>query len=229
MVIGYSGHRKGTVQHTGSRGHLVRGCVCPVGMHCLHATVTASPGLCTTAEQIFVRSGANRQGQGWGVGEPGCKGQARPRGLDPFTFTGSPWKYSGTNASEAFPALSTRGPQGIRTIAWSSCFQQTGPSPSPDSGEGPVPSGLPWGAWCGVPTTYTAVSCSCSRHSPQTACPALCTVPCPCGVSFSAHPGSVISRAPAPDCWPAPLSLNDWQAHQAGIIIRLGTEYFHSL
>ena len=80
-----------------------------------------------------------------------------------------------------------------------------------------------------MPTTYTAVIWSCSRHSPQTACPALCTVPCPCGVSFSAHPGSVISRAPAPGCRPAPLSLNDWQAHQAGIIIRLGTEYFHSL
>lgn len=141
VAIGYSSHRKGTVQHT-SRGHLVRGCVCPVGTHCLHAAVTASPGLCTTAEQIFVRSGANSQGRGWGVGESGCKGQARPRGLDPFTFTGNPWKYSGTNASEAFPALSTRGHQGIRTIAWSSSFQQTGPSPSPDSGEGPVPLGL---------------------------------------------------------------------------------------
>lgn len=61
-----------SVQHTRTRGQFVPGCVCPVGVHPLLSTVTASPGLCTTAEQIFVRSGANRQGA---VREPGWEGR----------------------------------------------------------------------------------------------------------------------------------------------------------
>lgn len=48
-----------------------------------NSTLTASPGLCPTAQQMFVRSRANRQvvrGRAW------RGGQARPRGLEPFKF-----------------------------------------------------------------------------------------------------------------------------------------------
>ena len=221
-----------SVQHTRTRGQFVPGCVCPVGVHPLLSTVTASPWLCTTAEQIFVRSGANRQGA---VREPGWEGQARPRGLEPFRFAGGPWKYSGNNACKAFPALpalSSRGHQGIRRKGWSSCFLQTGPSPGHDSGEaaGTLEAALRCLVWCDCHPYLSELLLS-SQHSTQTACPAVRTVSCPQCFSFSAHPGSVISRASAPGHRPTPLSLNDWQAHkgQARIIIRRGTGYFHRL
>ena len=76
QAVWWGVHRKGTVQHTGARGHLVWGCVCPVGMHCLHSTVTASPGLCT--QQSKYLSGVEQTGRGGGGVWGSLAARARP-------------------------------------------------------------------------------------------------------------------------------------------------------
>lgn len=124
------------------------------------STATASPGLCPTAEQIFVRSGASWWGQ-VGVGGGGWLGGAGQAQRSGSPDSLGPWKYSGNNASGAFPPSEHQGPPGNKEERMNFLLSENGfPVAGQGSGEGLVPLRQPRGGGYGLPATHTLVSCS---------------------------------------------------------------------
>lgn len=96
-------------------------------------------------------------GVGWGGGGwLGGAGQAHRSG-SPDSL--GPWKYSGNNASGAFPPSEHQGPPGNKEERMNFLLSENGsPSAGQGSEEGLVPLRQPRGGGYGLPVTHTSVS-----------------------------------------------------------------------